>query len=79
MPGAALGAEGRRAGKKGCSFLKERTKEFLSVCSKSRAGSFGVAIRRVVRRTEKSLFASFSSEKEVLPCPMLLSMLHQNA
>ena len=43
-------------GREGCSFLKERTKELLSVWKRARPTS--------PISTDKSLFASFSSEKE---------------
>jgi hypothetical protein len=46
--------------KEACSFLKKRTKKLLS--------AYGVAIPGAIR---KSLFASFSSEKEGLPYAFL--------
>jgi len=55
------------------SFEKENQKTFI----RSLIPSFGVPGRRRVRKTGKSLFASFSSEKESLS--FSISILHQDA
>jgi hypothetical protein len=46
------------AGRRKCSFLKERTKELSSNCAR--------AVATALAQLRESLFASFSSEKEDL-------------